>query len=291
MSDPGGKIGGSFTERLTQLYETVREAGPQETLDTVRRLGQELGSAGVDRFIGSFGSIAGEDKNFLRNILSGPVADPVAAAAGAKNLITRELEGQFRQRRLEVHIQDAVGHPHEAADASAAGAVMPRLVNKGERLGINPQPEPPGDFVPLEPATPRAADKLAAEAQKRALGPQPEPPDSFSPAELDASQKAARKFVSEMEKRGFNPQPEPPGSLRPAELAASQKAANKFVSEMEKRGFNPQPEPPGKEALQEREVDKESAHKFISELEKRSFDPQPEPPGISLSGERETNEK
>ncbi len=156
MTDPGGRIGSSFAERLTRLCETVREVGSQETLDTVRRLGRELGSDGVERFIGSFHSIAEGDRSFLKELFAGQVADPDAAAAGAKSLLTRELEGQLKQRRIEAHVT--------------------------ERLGINPQPEPPGDSLPRTAASAPAAP-LSAKLEVRALGPQPEPPDHPLPGD------------------------------------------------------------------------------------------------------------
>jgi hypothetical protein len=209
MSDHGSRIGGSFAERLTQLFETVREAGAQETLGAVRSLGQELGSDGVDGFIGSFHSIGGEEQAFLKNLFDGRVGDPDAAAAGAKSLLTREIEGQLQRKRLEVHVQDDTGRSPEAADASAAG--RSRLVTGEQRLGINPQPEPPGDFAPLERAAAGAAHRLAVESEKRALGPQPEPPDNFIPVDLSSPGKIAPSRLSEMEKRDFDPQPEPPG--------------------------------------------------------------------------------
>lgn len=300
MSDPGGRIGGSFAERLTQLYETVREAGSQETLDTVRRLGQELGSDGVDSFIGAFGSIADEDRNFLKNLFAGRVADADAAAAGAKSLFTRELEGQLRQRRLEVHFMDDVGRPHEGAGLSPTDVGSPHLDSRAERLGINPQPEPPGDFVPLERRAAGAADKLAtsakaaqqfvSEMEKRGFNPQPEPPGKEARQE-GAAAGAAHKLAVEAEKRALGPQPEPPDSFSPAELASSGRAARKFVSEMEKSAFNPQPEPPGDLIPQAKAAGEKSAHKFVPEVDKRAFNPQPEPPGTHLPEEKTALEK
>lgn len=59
-----------------------------------------------------------------------------------------------------------------------------KFTRPGEKVGINPQPEPPG-----KPAAPGAA---------RGLNPQPEPPT------------ANHRFVKPGELKGFNPQLEPP---------------------------------------------------------------------------------
>jgi hypothetical protein len=228
MSDPSGRIGGSFAERLTQLCESVRESGSQETLETVRRLGRELGHEGVDSFVGGFRSLADEDRDFLKNLFAGQVADADADAAGAKSLFTRELEGHLRHRRLEAHVQHAAGSPHLVAATERLGinpqpeppgsAEIPHLVSPAERLGINPQPEPPGDFIPREAAAARAAHRLDVESEKRALGPQPEPPDNLIRAEGDSPGQIAPKLPAELAKRHFDPQPEPPGIETPQKL-------------------------------------------------------------------------
>ena len=232
MSDPAGKIGGQFSERLTQLYESVREAGTQETLGTVRSLAQELGSDGVDGFIGSFQSIAGEEKAFLKNLFDGRVSDPAAAAAGAKSLLTREIEGQLQHRRLEAHVQGAVGH------------------TKDERLHINPQPEPPGGFVlPEKAATAKSAHHLVTELEKRTLGPQPEPPDNAMPRKTVPGMIGGKLSV-ELEKRHFDPQPEPPGILQRPD-ASSTTTGQDLLADISSRGFNPQPEPPATGLIQQ----------------------------------------
>jgi hypothetical protein len=267
MSDSAGKIGGSFPEHLTRLYESVREAGPQETLSTVRRLGQELGSQGVDRFIHSFQSLTGEDKTFLKNLFEGRAADPDTAAAGAKHLFTREMEGQFRHKRLETHIQDAGSRPPDAAAPASTGHPASRMASEMEKNRINPQPEPPGDF--RSRATAAAAHKLAEHLEQSALGPQPEPPDDASPS---ASAAAAHHLNIHLEQRALGPQPEPPDNASPR---ASADIAHKLAEHLQQSALGPQPEPPDNASPW---ASADIAHRLATEMADPGINPQPEPP-------------
>lgn len=61
-----------------------------------------------------------------------------------------------------------------------------QVLKPGEKVGINPQPEPPGD-----------RKKLVQPGETKALKPQPEPP-------------AKQKKLKPGEEKMLNPQPEPP---------------------------------------------------------------------------------
>jgi len=73
----------------------------------------------------------------------------------------------------------------QSGSAGESGSEL-HLARSGERLGINPQPEPPG--LPLLSENSTASALLLPEVDLRAFNPPPEPPASFLQDELRSKQ-------------------------------------------------------------------------------------------------------
>jgi len=94
-----------FTNKLANLFETVKQADPQTCLNELQKFGKTMGSDQVHQFVDSFESITGGHKNILKSVLLGQTME-LAGGALAKNLISTELKQQLQSGLLEAHLGD-----------------------------------------------------------------------------------------------------------------------------------------------------------------------------------------
>lgn len=96
--------GDQFAQSLAQFSAAVQSEDPRVCMQQLQKLGQSMGAEHVQKFVDSFESISGGDKNLLKGILSGQAPPTLQGAFFAKDAIASELQQQVDKGLLQAQL-------------------------------------------------------------------------------------------------------------------------------------------------------------------------------------------
>jgi hypothetical protein len=99
--------GDQFAQSLAQMSAAVQSEDPRVCMQQLQKLGQTMGAEHVQKFVDSFESISGNEKNLLKGILTGQAPPTLHGAFFAKDAIASELQQQVQKGLMQAQLGGA----------------------------------------------------------------------------------------------------------------------------------------------------------------------------------------